>query len=84
MANLVVEENVPRPKSIPEIIADLTPGQSVLIPPEMMTLRSVQTSVWRIRDKFKQRNYRTSQEGTGVRVWREEDKAEGEEPKDDE
>jgi hypothetical protein len=80
MSKLVIEENVPHPKSVPEVLADLTPGQSVLIPGEEMSLESVRTTVWRIRKKHHWRRYTTGQEGTGVRVWRQDDKPDIEEP----
>ena len=83
MTKLVVEENVQRPKSVPEILGALEPGQSVLIPLDDMTADSVQTTVWRIRSKFKAegRVYRTWQETepvAGTRVARDPDKQEAE------
>jgi hypothetical protein len=83
MTKLVVEENVPRQKSVPEQLGDLKPGQSAFISEDLMTPDSVQTTVWRIRSKFKGegRVYRTAQQEEdgvrGTRVWRDEDKAEG-------
>ncbi len=81
MTKLVIEDNVPlppppEPETIPETLAAMVPGQSVLIPEGRMTARSVGTTLSRVRSKFPERVYVSAPEEGGIRVWRKEDGSE--------